>query len=87
MIEQDTKKTRVVFRKWRSDKEIIALFPDISADDRGHCSSFMHIGQHGGADYQGVIGRTVLAKPHEYEELEKELIGRGYLLKIIRRKN
>ena len=86
MIIQDTEETRVVFRKWRSDKEIIALFPDIIANHRGHCSSYMHIGQHGAADYQGVVGRTVLARPEEYKELETELKGIGYLPKSIKRR-
>ena len=77
--------TPVVFRKY-PDGEIIALFPTIPADSYGrYCQSYLHVGQHGGADYQGVIGDTTPARPAEYASLKKEIEGLGYKLRVIRK--
>jgi hypothetical protein len=71
--------TTVIFRRWyrRQDGNgVIALFPDQAALGEhypGMVGSFEHVGQHGAADYQGVISRTRLAKPAEYADLLKEL--------------
>ena len=81
--------TPVIFRKWRSEGDIIALFPTIPADYAGlYCQSYMHIGQHGSANYSLVLQQTRLAKLEEYAELLSELIARGYDdLKVYRRFN
>ena len=78
---KDTYKTKVIFRVWRGTHDVIALFPE---EDEGHgyCSSYEHIGQHGGADYQGMIGSTRPASPVEYEALRQELESIGYDLEI-----
>lgn len=50
---------RVVFRKWRDTGSVIALFPEIPTDLQGwYCEAYEHVGQHGGADYHGVIRAT-----------------------------
>ncbi len=70
----------VVFRKWAKGYgkgDIIALFPCVPAGI-GLVSSYMHIGQHGAADYRYVISITVPAKPREYASLLRELLERGY---------
>ena len=73
-------KIKVVFRKWRTgDKGIIALFPD-EPGSPGFCMSYEHIGQHGSADYTGVIQQTTPATPAEYAALARELRGCGYIL-------
>lgn len=77
--------TVVVFRKWRDTGEVIALFPQIDGG-RGLCSSFEHVGQHGGADYDGVISRTDPATEDEYADLKKELESEPYNYKLIVRK-
>jgi hypothetical protein len=85
---QDTEVTRVVFRTWKKGGEVIALFPD-DKWTRGNstlCNSYEHIGQHGGADYQGVIYQTTPARLEDYYDLMRELEGIGYRLKIVRRK-
>lgn len=72
----------VIFRTWR-DGDVIALFPDIDADCTGlHCGSYMHIGQHGAADYRLVVQRTRPAVPVEYAELKAELEQIGYVLDV-----
>ena len=51
--------TLVVFRRWRDNGDIIALFPEIPSDINGHfCEAYEHVGQHGGADCHGVIQAT-----------------------------
>lgn len=69
-------KTIVVFRFWKG--EVIALFPEDIADQEGNCSSFMHVGQHGAADYEGIVARSRPATPAEYENLAKELSSSPY---------
>jgi hypothetical protein len=76
----------VVFRKWRDGFGIIALFPEIPTDLYGYyCESYEHIGQHGGADYHGVVMNTVPANTVEYADLFEELTRIGYKLRAIKR--
>jgi hypothetical protein len=77
-------KTRVIFRRFKRHYtlgEIIALFPDIP-DHAGMIMSYMHVGQHGGADYTRVMGITKPATPEEYAALARELTSIGYKLDI-----
>ena len=65
--------TKVIFRFW--DGEVIALFPEDPSDVQNwyNCSSYMHIGQHSGADSQHIINSSRPATPEEYASLKKEL--------------
>ena len=79
--------TLTIFRKTKIDDapyrpEIIALFPEEKADYNGNCMSYMHVGQHGPADYNTVIMKTTKATPEEYNDLKTELESIGYNLKI-----
>ena len=70
--------TRVVFRRY-SDGQIIALFPDVPWSGRwGEVASYMHIGQHGAADYSHVVTTTKPASEKEYTGLLNELRRVGY---------
>lgn len=70
--------TRVVFRRY-PDGQIIALFPDIPwSGQRGEVTSYMYLGQHGAADYAGVIAATRQAREDEYGDLLSELQATGY---------
>ena len=78
-----TKKTRVILRRLGGD--VIALFPELDAG-RGHCLSYMRIGQHGQAS------RTLTrdTKPAHMGEpdtaaLVRELTSLGYDLQIVAR--
>ena len=76
----------VIFRRWRESGDIIALFPEIPADIFGrYCEAYEHIGQHGGADYWGVIQATTPVELHEAEDLAEELTRIGYNLRPIKR--
>ena len=78
--------TQVVFRRWRDTGGIIALFPEISTDYLGRfCEAYEHVGQHGGADYHGVIGATKPVSTEDAAPLAHELERIGYRLKPIKR--
>lgn len=85
-MKPDKDLTAVVFRKWREQPcTILALFPEIGAGDYGYLS-YEHVGQHGGADYQGCIANTTPATPAGYADLRAELEGLGYNLRIMKRR-
>jgi hypothetical protein len=86
--------TVVVFRKWPNKRrplaplaqrtipgDVIALFPEI-IDRPGFCESYERVGQHGGAQYDGVMSRTRPATPDEYAALKSELESIGYRLDV-----
>jgi hypothetical protein len=76
----------IVFRRWRDTGDVIALFPEMPADYQGHyCDSYEHVGQHGAADYYGVIQATIAVGPREYAELAEELRRIGYNLRPVKR--
>lgn len=76
----------VVFRRWRDCRSIIALFPEIPTDLYGYyCEAYEHVGQHGGADFHGVIQATVPVKPEDAADLAEELTRIGYHLRPIRK--
>ncbi len=77
--------TKVVFRKW-PDGSILALFPEVPAVSlAGTCSSYEHVGQHGGAHYQSCMQRTKPATAPEYADLKAELEKLGYCLQVVKR--
>lgn len=77
--------TKVVFRKWKNG-DIIALFLDDVSPHDGSVTSYMHVGQHGAADYAGVVVATQPATEVEYRSLLCELRAIGYdTLHIVRR--
>lgn len=82
--------TDVVFRMWvREGNQVIALFPG-HAGDVGKpwtCSSYMHVGQHGSADYTGIMRATRAATEAEYASLKRELESAPYhyVLNVVRR--
>lgn len=80
-MKPKVEKTVVVFRVWKDSGSVIALFPNEDSG-QGFCDSYEHVGQHGGADYQGVIAATRPATPNEAQDLLKELRQIGYKLVI-----
>lgn len=78
-------KTITIFRKYK-DGEIIALFPAEKWNRNDNtCTSYVHVGQHGAADYDYVVSRTSLATPEEYADLKAELERIGYELDVKKR--
>lgn len=81
--KEKSEKTIVIFRMFGGD--VIALFPGIP-ENTGFCSSYMHVGQHGSADYRAVIRTSRPATPEEYNDLKKELESAPYNYNFIVRK-
>ena len=76
----------VVFRRWRETGGVIALFPELPADLGGdHCDAYEHVGQHGGADFHGVVQHTKPCSPDDAADLVAELRTIGYRLRPVRR--
>lgn len=73
---------RVIYRTWAKG-DVIALLPDIEAG-LFYCSSYIHVGQHGAADYRYVVEQTKQAKVSEYADLASELREIGYNLRVVR---
>ncbi len=74
--------TKVIFRKWKSTGDIIALFPEEPADVNGlYCMSYEHIGQHGSAS-PDLSHCTDKATERDYSELKRELESIGYVLDV-----
>ena len=81
MIASDT----VVFRRWQNG-DVIALFPELPSDLYGdYCDAYEHVGQHGGADYFGVIQKTTPCSSEQSADLATELRRIGYRLRPIKR--
>jgi hypothetical protein len=82
MIASDT----VVFRRWKDNGDIIALFPELPADMSGfYVDAYEAVGQHGGADYHGVIQKTTPCSLNDAADLVTELQRIGYILTPIKR--
>lgn len=82
----DNETTLVVFRRWHDTGSIIALFPEIPSDINGYfCEAYEHLGQHGGADYHGVMQATRPVTEEEAAGLANELTRIGYNLQPIKR--
>ena len=82
---QDTEETLVVFRVWKDTGEVIALFP--AMQEPGYlCGSYARVGQHGAADYEGVVAQSRPATEEEYEDLHGELESLGYRLDVRKKK-
>lgn len=78
----------VIIRVWRSDPDdVFALFPTLPADTLGYqCTSYQHVGQHGGADYNLCIRNSRPATAKEARELLAELRGIGYNPRVYKRR-
>jgi hypothetical protein len=87
-MKKDKHITEVIFRKFsgKHQNRIIALFPYDIFDHKGNINSYMHIGQHGGAN-TNLIYSTKLATESEYTDLKTELESLGYNLKVIKKRN
>lgn len=70
---------KVIFRWWPEADDVIALFPEHSADYSGRfCVCYQHVGQHGSADLEYMMGETRPATFAEALPLYEELREIGY---------
>jgi len=78
--------TLVIFRRWKDTGDLIALFPAMPSDVYGYfCEAYETVGQHGVADYFGVVQATRPVSTEEAEPLAEELKRIGYRLRPIKR--
>lgn len=79
-------KTKVIFRKFKKDQEIVAIFPEELGNNQYYtCSAYCHFGQHWNVNIFDVINISVPALESEYNALKAELDSIGYDLEIIKR--
>ena len=65
-MAQDKQPTRIVLRRWKDNRHVIAIMPGIVADYQGNVESYMHIGQHSAASPRLETSsrlRAVMVKP------------------------
>lgn len=84
-IERNTApEERVIFRAFKHDGAVIALFPDQYNERNGNIGSYMELGQH--AETAPDFGDTRPADEHEYAATLAELRVQGYTnLKVVKR--
>lgn len=81
--------TRVIFRKFKDTKSIIAIFPDLGYPEyatRGNIMSYMFIGQHSECNYDIVMRMTSPVLSKECKVLQAVLEDIGYVLKVVTKK-
>lgn len=82
-MKKNTEQTEVQFRLFRG--EVIAVFPYIIETDTS-VMCYAHIGQHGGIVWD-INSISKPATPEQYSDLQKELEGIGYNLKLIKKRS
>lgn len=73
--------TRVTFRKFSDNGELLAVFPD-SVERNGDLNSYMFVGQHASCD-ANLDAYTVPASEEEYAPMKRELEAIGYTLEVL----
>lgn len=82
-MEKDKEKTIVIFRQFRKGGDIIAFFPELPGDlSPLTCLCYQFIGQHGAADYYGLLPATRPCNLLEAAALHAELESLGYNLDV-----
>jgi hypothetical protein len=80
--------TDLVIIRTYPDGDTIALFPEMPGDmDPETCLSYQHSGQHGSANYHGVMKDTRKSTQAEKQPLIDELESIGYELKEVSRES
>jgi hypothetical protein len=82
-----SREVKVLFRVWKEDGELVALFPELPGDEAAwSCTFYVFQGGHGSANCRTVIDHTRPARPEEYAELLRHLGTLGYTrLKVVKR--
>ena len=83
-------KIAVMFRidKAGTNKQVTAVFPyeESTVGKPWLRMCYAHIGQHGACDWEWVLSKTRPATLVEYKDLQKELEGIGYNLRVIKKR-
>lgn len=87
MKENQEHITRVIFRKDKDTKEVIAFMPYDIADLNGNITSYQHIGQHGAASIS-YYHTTIKCPQNDFKALLSELEHQvGYRVQIDKKIN
>lgn len=74
----------VVFRRWKDTGDLVAVFPEIPADDLGrYCFAYDETGTQTAAEYEEIIQDTTPVTPTEYGRFAHELTMLGYDLQPV----
>lgn len=85
-MKSEVVRTKVIFRKAKSNGEITAIFPTLpGTSDPCSLLCYVHAGQHGSAFLEWIRKDTKPATPEEYAALKRELEGIGYMLDVRRK--
>lgn len=76
----------VIFRT-EKDGEVIAIFPHTIENQAGNVLGYSRNGQHTQVEYQYSLDCTKPSNELEIAELKEELIGQGYELNVIKKRN
>ena len=83
---KDTDITKVIFRKYKSNGDILAVFPEHAGTNHpSTCSCYERVGQHGTMAVSFMAPYTVPATKRKYASLKRELEQIGYNLKVVKR--
>ena len=90
-MEKDTYTTDIIFRV-DTTKEfrgtVFAVFPHEVCTHSGLVTTYQHVGQHSGADYQRCIETSRPARCEaEYKELKAEMESLGYNIVVRKKRN
>ena len=89
-MENDTYKTDIIFRV-ETEKDfkgtVFAIFPHDVCTRSGLVTTYQHVGQHSGGDYNRCITSSRLATKEESKALKIELESLGYNVNVRQRRN
>jgi len=88
-MQQDTEITEMMFRvdtskDWKGT--IFAIIPYFVEGD-GMVTTYQHVGQHSTGDYNHMINTSRPANEFELADLKAELTNRGYIIKVVKKRN
>jgi len=85
-MKKDNYKTDVIFRVDK-DETVFAIFPHSVCTHSGLVTTYEHVGQHSGGDYNRCINKSKLVTEAQFRSLKQEMESLGYNLQIRKKRN
>jgi hypothetical protein len=82
--ENRRKKTRVIFRRWKTDGMVIAFLIDVPAP-LGYMAAYARRLGRIEANYWGLLPQTVPCETGKYDDVDLDLANMGFTIKAIQR--
>lgn len=94
-MEKDIEKTDIIFRVNTNKKDkgtvsencVFAVFPHEVCDKSGNVTTYQHVGQHSGGDYQHCLTNSRPATEEECKSLKTEMESIGYNINVVKKRN